>query len=61
MCDPAARLGGGDNAQRFQFTMHGRALHTDKGGRAADVAAKAVDLGDEVFALNPLKLEIIGS
>src|SRR5262249_32061765 len=44
----------GINAERAQFAVQRRAFHADKFGRARDVAAEAVDLGEQIFALENL-------
>src|SRR3954468_23362460 len=42
------------HAQRLQFAMQRRALHADESRGAGDVAAEAVDLGDQIVALEDL-------
>src|SRR5262249_12553535 len=44
----------GINAERAQFAVQRRAFHADKFGRTRDVAAEAVDLGEQIFALENL-------
>src|SRR6516165_11615086 len=44
----------GIDAERAQFAMQCRALHADEFGRARNVAAEAVDLGEQIFALENL-------
>ncbi|MPL79207.1 hypothetical protein SDC9_25082 [bioreactor metagenome] len=51
MGDAAAGLGRGDDAQRLQLAVQRRAFHADEGRGARDIAAEAVDLGEQVFAL----------
>jgi len=40
----------GHDTERFQLAVQCAALHADEFRRAADIAAKAVDLGQQVFA-----------
>ena len=42
------------NAQRFQLSMQRRTFHTDKLGRARHISAEPVNLGDQIFTLEPL-------
>src|SRR5690606_6956989 len=50
--DAAARCG--DDTQHLELAMQCTALHPDEARGFRDVAAKAVYLGDEVFALEQL-------
>src|SRR5690606_19744058 len=54
MRDPCARLGGRDDAERLELAVERGAFHADEGRRPADVAAEAVDLGQQVFPLEKL-------
>src|ERR1700689_11849 len=39
------------DSERLELAMQRRALHADEFGGARDIAAEAVDLGEQVFAL----------
>src|SRR5262245_13898539 len=43
-----------EDAERFELSVERRALHADERRGARDIAAKARDLGQEIFALEHL-------
>ena len=47
--DPSAALGRGDDAKALELAVKGRPFHADETCRPADVAAKPVDLCQQVF------------
>ena len=50
----APTLRPGHHVERFQLAMQRRALHTDKRRRPRDIAAKSVDLRQQILALEGL-------